>query len=140
MPVALSLTEWVLGALEKTGLDPSSRMRVHIVLHGFIQGMSVNLEEEARALSETGIDEEEWMRTQEGRFAALGEQFPAFGRFLTEVRNDFDFDLEQLFEFGLQRLLDGVAVMIARAAREGGREPWPRRPLAVRRVAVDSEA
>jgi AcrR family transcriptional regulator len=118
MPIALSLTEWVLRALETTGLDPSSRLRVHIVLHGFIQGMSVNLEEEARAVSETGIDEQEWMRTQEGRFAALGEQFPAFGRFLVEVRDGFDFDLEQLFEFGLQRLLDGVAVLIARAARK----------------------
>jgi DNA-binding transcriptional regulator YhcF (GntR family) len=120
LPVALNLTEWVLRALEKSGLDPSSRLRVHIVLHGFIQGMSVNLEEEARAASETGIDEQEWMRTQEERFTALGEQFPAFGRFLVEVHDGFDFDLEQLFEFGLQRLLDGVAVLIARAARKRG--------------------
>ncbi len=117
MPVALSLTDWVLRALEDTGLTPSERMQVHIVLHGFIQGMSVNLEEEARAVSETGMTEQDWMDQQEGKFAALGAQFPAFGKFLADVRDGFDFDLDRLFEFGLERLLDGVAAMIARTAR-----------------------
>ena len=39
---------------------------------------------------------------------ATGE-FPMFERLAS---NDYDFDLDKLFEFGLQRLLDGLAVMI----------------------------
>ncbi len=135
LPIALNLTEWVLSALEHTGLSPPVRMQVHIMLHGYIQGLGVNVEEEARAAGDTGMTDEDWMRTQEGNFRALGVQFPTFGRFLHEVRDGFDFDFDQLFEFGLQAMLDGVSAMIAAAAGRRRKRARPKRPSA-RRMTV----
>jgi AcrR family transcriptional regulator len=118
IPVALNLTEWVLRALEETRLDATTRMNVHIMLHAYIQGMGVNLEEQARAMGETGLTDEEWMHTQKDDFTALAEGFPAFARFMFAVRSGFDLDFDALFEFGLRALLDGVEAMVRRA---GGR-------------------
>ena len=70
MPLANSITyaNWVLRALSELRLDADRRMRLHIVLHAFIQGMAVNLETEADAASETGMSDADWMDTQLGRF------------------------------------------------------------------------
>jgi hypothetical protein len=36
-------------------------------------------------------------------------RFPIFERLVTD---DYDFNLDDLFEFGLQRILDGVAALL----------------------------
>ncbi|MDH6124939.1 TetR/AcrR family transcriptional regulator C-terminal domain-containing protein [Kitasatospora sp. GP82] len=38
-----------------------------------------------------------------------GGRFPTFERLATV---GYDFDLDELFEFGLQRLLDGISVLL----------------------------
>lgn len=112
-PVAagLAYTEWVAAALTETGLDLSTTFTAHITLFNYVRGTAVNLELEAEAEAATGMDNEEWMDTQESamrRIIATGE-FPMFERLAT---TEYDFDLDNLFEFGLQRLLDGMAVLI----------------------------
>jgi DNA-binding transcriptional regulator YhcF (GntR family) len=112
-PVAagLAYTEWVVSALDTTGLDLGTVFTTHITLFNYVRGTAVNLELEAEAEAATGMDNEEWMDTQESdlrRIMATGE-FPMFERLAT---NDYDFDLDNLFEFGLQRLLDGLAKLI----------------------------
>ena len=37
---------------------------------------------------------------------------PVFARYVSQ---DYDFNLDQLFEFGLARILDGLAVLVERA-------------------------
>lgn len=46
-----------------------------------------------------------------------GGEYPIFGALLAELdaatgEDDFDFDLDQLFEFALARVLDGLALLV----------------------------
>lgn len=118
-PLARSLVyaDWVFRALAGQGLGASERMQLHIVLHGFVQGLAVNLETEAEAVSETGVDDQQWMATQLGEFEALAAsgRYPAFAALLGELVCGFDLDMDVLFELGLRSLLDGFAERIARS-------------------------
>jgi hypothetical protein len=111
VPNALPLAEWVLAALDARGLDMGTTFTAYITLFNYVRGTAVNIELEAEAQAQTGIDNEEWMDHQGPVLTALltGGQFPTFSR-LTQL--DYDFSLDRLFEFGLQRLLDGLAVML----------------------------
>lgn len=113
---AARITEWVLTALDGTRLDLNSQMYVNILLFSFVRGVGCALEAEAEAVRETGLSNEEWLDSQESVFTSMIGELPHFRRFATEP---FDFDLDRLFEFGLARLLDGVAGLIATGPRAG---------------------
>jgi len=119
LPNAIAHAEWVLRALDGHGLDAASRMHMHIILHGFIKGITVNLETEAEAVSETGMSDDEWMRIQEADFTAFAAsgRYPAFASVLLELSSGFDLDFEALFEQGLRAILDGFARIIERTKR-----------------------
>ena len=106
---AIAYADWILRALDGLGVDAALRMRLHIVLHAFIQGMAVNLEAEADAASETGMNDSEWMDTQLGAFTALAAtgRYPAFAAVLNELDSGFKLNLDALFELGLGSILDG---------------------------------
>ena len=112
-PIAsgLACAEWVLSALDGRGLDTSTMITIHITLVNYVRGTAVNLELEADAEAASGLDSEEWLGTQEPAMRSIVEagRFPVFER-LTAA--DYDFNLENLFEFGLQRLLDGLTALI----------------------------
>ena len=61
--------------------------------------------------NKTGLTDEQWMTGQEKRFAEVmaSGRYPMLSRYLTR---EPEFDLEQLMEFGLQRLLDGLARLV----------------------------
>jgi DNA-binding transcriptional regulator YhcF (GntR family) len=127
---AIGHADWVLRALDVPGLDASQRMHLHIVLHGFVQGMAVNLETEADAASETGISDAEWMDTQTDAFTALAAtgRYPAFAAVLRDLASGFQLDLDTVFELGLRTMLDGFDRLIRdadprRPARARGRAP-----------------
>ena len=110
-PAAIPYTEWVLAALDGHGLDLATRLTAHITLFGYARGTAVNIELEAEAEAASGLGNDEWMDAQgpalrsivaSGNFPQLEQVFAA----------DYDFNLDALFEFGLQRLLDGLAVLI----------------------------
>lgn len=108
-PNAVRLSEWVLAALADTGLDLSSRMYVNVLLFSFVRGVASALEPEAEAIRETGLSNDEWFDSQQAVFTSMIGELPNFQQFATEP---FDFDLNKLFEFGLARLLDGLAGFI----------------------------
>ena len=103
---ALAITERVLNALEGTGFGMEDRLYVHVTLFSFVRGVATAFEPEAEAERETGMTDKEWMDSQE---SPLQELAPS-GSLLVNMalQNDFDFDLDRLFEFGLARLLDGI--------------------------------
>ena len=104
----LPLSEFLLTALDELRLDHETTFTAYITLVNYVRGMALNLEMEAEAEAATGVDSEEWLRTQEPALRALieGDRFPVFTRY---VSTEYDFDLDALFEFGLGRMLDGLA-------------------------------
>ena len=113
MPEAMKYTEWNLRALRGTGLGVHQIMHAHLALIAFVQGLGVAMELEGHALQDTGVSNDEWMDRNGGRFAAIvaGGGYPV----LTSIfeHEPFELDLDSLFGFGLDRLLDGIAVIIA---------------------------
>jgi DNA-binding transcriptional regulator YhcF (GntR family) len=130
LPNAIAHAEWLLAALDGHGLDAAQRMHIHVIVHGFIQGIAVNLETEAEAVGETGMSEDDWMQTQLPAFEALASsgRYPAFAAVLGELDGGFDLDFETLFELGLGALLDGFERVIVRP-----RGALPKPPRASRR-------
>ncbi len=117
-PHAMRYTEWVLHALSGQGLTPTEMMHVHLTLFGHVQGLAGTLELENRARQDTGMSPEEWMAAQEPRAEEVraAEGYPVLGSYF--AADGFELDLESLFAFGVERILDGVAVLVSR--REGG--------------------
>ncbi|MET7960551.1 TetR/AcrR family transcriptional regulator C-terminal domain-containing protein [Micromonospora zamorensis] len=112
-PHAVAHTEWALHALAGHGLDPHTQLHLVAALANHVRGTAVNLEREAEAEQDTGLTDDEWMTAQAdvlGGLFAAGE-FPHLARL---TRTAVDLNVESLFEFGLQRLLDGVATLIGR--------------------------
>jgi AcrR family transcriptional regulator len=109
----LPLSEFLLTALDELGLDHGTTFTAYITLVNYVREMALNLEMEAEAEAATGVDNnEEWLRAQEPALSALveGNRFPVFTRY---VWTEYDFDLDGLFEFGLGRMLDGLAGLCA---------------------------
>ncbi|WP_246148376.1 TetR/AcrR family transcriptional regulator C-terminal domain-containing protein [Nonomuraea turkmeniaca] len=121
VPNGMAHTDRLLHAVDGLGLDANTMLHAAMSLINFIRGTAVSLEAEERARTETGITDDEWMRARE---AELGEMF-ASGAYPTLAKvvsqPGLDVDLDSLFEFGLRRQLDGLAVLVARA-RDGRRD------------------
>lgn len=111
---ALPYAEFVLATLDGLGLDHQTTFTAYLMLINYVRGMALNLEMEAEAEADTGVDNEEWLDAREPQLHALIESgaFPVFTRFITQ---EYDFDLNRLFEFGLQRLLDGLEALLERS-------------------------
>ena len=102
--------EFLLAALDELGLDHATTFTAYITLVNYVRGTAVNLEMEAEAEAASGVDSEEWLDAQAPRMRAIMSEgaFPVFTRY---VSVDYDFNLDRLFEFGLARLLDGLAAL-----------------------------
>ncbi|KAA9374402.1 GntR family transcriptional regulator [Microbispora cellulosiformans] len=111
---ALPFTEWVLTALDGLGLDLGTVFTAYITVFNHVRGTAVNLEVEAEAEAITGMSVDEWMDAQEPAFKAImaGRRLPMFEALSA---SGYDFDIDELFEFGLQRLLDGIAMLLTDA-------------------------
>jgi AcrR family transcriptional regulator len=127
VPAGLAYTEWVLAALDGFGLDPRTRLDIHITLFTFVRGTAANLELEAAAEAATGLTGDQWLETQEGTIRSLvaGGGYPNLAQVFG---SDYDFDLDTIFDLGLGLLLDGLAVRLAASAL----------PAATRAVAARS--
>jgi DNA-binding transcriptional regulator YhcF (GntR family) len=111
-PRAMAHGEWVMRALDGLGLEPVTMIHVHTTLASYVRGLAVNLETEAEAVQDSGITDEQWMDAHAAP-ATAATAFP-----LLASIPPHSLDLDTLFEFGLQRLLDGVCVLIR---TDGGR-------------------
>lgn len=115
-PNAMKHTEWALRAMDGLGLDPVTMLYVHLTVLGYVRGMAVNFEMEAEAEQRTGITDEQWMADQGSQLRTVlaSGSFPMMARLAGQAQ--FDYNLDTLFEFGLQRVLDGIGVLIAERA------------------------
>jgi DNA-binding transcriptional regulator YhcF (GntR family) len=113
-PNGIAHTERATRAVDGLGLDPSTMLYVAITLAGYVQAVAVNLETEVEAQQDTRITGTEWMESQGEALATIlaSGRFPTLSNISAQPGFDFRLDLDTLFEFGLQLLLDGLAVLI----------------------------
>lgn len=111
LPYLLTHTEWALSAVDGLGLDHTTMLYVHITLFNYVRGTAVNLEWETRAEEDSGLTAEEWADSENPVLTNLARSgaYPTFSRVIDE---EFDYDLDTLFWFGLRRLLDGLTVFL----------------------------
>ncbi|KPC64699.1 TetR/AcrR family transcriptional regulator C-terminal domain-containing protein [Streptomyces chattanoogensis] len=106
--------EWVLGALDGHGLDPTTLFDIHVLLYSHVQGLAMHLEMEAHAEAATGQSEDQWMDSRAPALQELVEsgRFPAFTKVVGAFEEGYDLRLDALFEFGLKALLDGLTSLV----------------------------
>jgi DNA-binding transcriptional regulator YhcF (GntR family) len=107
LPNLLGYSEWSLGALRELGLTADEMMYAHLTLFGHVRSVALSLQSETLAEEETGLTNDEWVETQGDMLGAAAHRYPSLGYV---AREGFDYDLDALLEFGLQRLLDGLTV------------------------------
>ncbi|MGW4404734.1 TetR/AcrR family transcriptional regulator C-terminal domain-containing protein [Nonomuraea sp. NPDC004702] len=110
-PRAMVHSKWMMRALDGLGLDPATSLHIHVCVAAYVRGVAANLESEAAAVAHSGITDEQWMDTRStpALMGPSGETaFPNLA--LVPFRS---LDLDTLFEFGLHRLLEGIATLIA---------------------------
>lgn len=107
VPSVLPLAEWTLSTLRTMGFATHDMLCAHINLFAHVRGMALARLAEAQAEKDTGMTADEWMRYDHGlRWQHAGSAgHPGLGHVIGEP---FDFDLDTVFEYGLQRLLDGI--------------------------------
>nr|WP_246075398.1 GntR family transcriptional regulator [Nonomuraea terrae] len=103
LPGLLAYGLWTLRALDGLGLDPTTRMHVYATIVNYVRGTAVNIESEAVAELDTGMTSKQWVRAR----------LPVDGPLIAQVAEPgTELDLESLFAFGLERLLDGLTFVI----------------------------
>jgi len=114
IPNGMAHTDWSMRALEDTGLDVPTCLLITITLFAHVRAHALDLETERQAALDSGMTVDEWFATQSQAFDAIvaARSLSALSR--VPHSPDASVDPESLFQFGLQRLLDGIAVLIKR--------------------------
>ncbi|MFD7664954.1 TetR/AcrR family transcriptional regulator C-terminal domain-containing protein [Streptomyces sp. NPDC059788] len=110
-PGELSWLERAVSALDGTGLSGAERMDVAVLLVGHVRGIT----QQARAAGLPGNPEAQLGVLLGDLMQAHGERFPALAAALASAAQSDGQD--QAWEFGLQRILDGLAALIDQRAR-----------------------
>lgn len=113
LPRAIAQVDWQLRALDGLGLSHLDMIHAVSSLNGFVGGMALSHAMEGEAEKDSGVSAEQ-------RWAAVGAGFDDLvdaGRYPTFAALTFDedaaTDVDAIFEFGLQRHLDGLAAYVA---------------------------
>ncbi|WP_431937639.1 GntR family transcriptional regulator [Nocardia grenadensis] len=110
----MAQTEWILQALDGSGLSVEVRMREALALHSLVLAAALSMAEEAEAEQNTGVTLDGWRAAARTR----AHELLGTGRFprLAATPDETTADLDGLFEYGLARHLDGFAVLLADSA------------------------
>ncbi|XVS61502.1 TetR/AcrR family transcriptional regulator C-terminal domain-containing protein [Actinosynnema sp. CA-299493] len=110
VPNMMAQTEWVLRVLDGLGLPVEIRVREALTLHALVITAALPMAAEAEAEQETGVPLDRWWLARRAR----ADELLAGGRFplLATIPPDVTSDLDELFEYGLARHLDGFAVLV----------------------------
>jgi AcrR family transcriptional regulator len=124
-PNWLSWLEAVIDALSSTGLSAADMGQMLSVIDGYTRGASDTAISLARARAR-GTSDEAWaaaVGADLGR-AIDDPRFPKFAALLTAPSDGQPRTMDESFDFGLQRVLDGIELYIKSAtARSARREP-----------------
>lgn len=84
-------------------------------MFAYVRGVALAMEAEVQAEQDTGMTAGEWADHHIGPIATMISLEDVAGfRAIFQPGFDFDYDLDQLFEFGLELVLDGLEVKLSR--------------------------
>lgn len=130
LPNLVAHAEWSLRALAPFDLPIDVMLHTHITAFSFVRATALSNEAELEARRDTGLTGDEWMELQHEAAEVIrsSDRYPNLARLVDE--DDFELDFDELFEFGLRALLDGLAVSVRSAASRSGtrKSPPPPRP------------
>jgi AcrR family transcriptional regulator len=124
-PNWLSWLEAVIDPLASTGLRSADMGEMLSVIDGYTRGASDTAISLARARAR-GASDQEWaaaVGADLGR--AIGDpRFPNFAALLTAPSGGQPRTMDESFDFGLQRVLDGIELYIKSATAQSARRTW----------------
>ncbi|MFD9949017.1 TetR/AcrR family transcriptional regulator C-terminal domain-containing protein [Nonomuraea sp. NPDC059023] len=109
MPNMFRYADWAMRAVHELGLDPEAGQMAWWTVANYVRGTATNLEQQAESERDTGLTSDQWFTSHMPIFQA---GLPSGA--LPAQETPQDFDLTAFFEFGLQRVLDGIAVLVGR--------------------------
>lgn len=128
-PGVLGKYDAELGALEDSGLSDVDMQLVLDLVLGYVRGAALTRREASQVVERTGRTDAEWWTEMSPVLeeALTPERYPRATRVGKAATAHYGgaYDADMAFEFGLARVLDGVAVLIDGGPRE---EPRPHRP------------
>jgi AcrR family transcriptional regulator len=122
--------EEVLSAVDGLGLDIDAMLVMIETLGAYVRGRVLEELAEQEAIRRSGLDQEQWMQAQAPYIESLiaSGRYPLLTRVVFDARAPHDPDhLEHGFELGLDRVLDGLAMMLPGGAPAPGSSDQPRR-------------
>ncbi|MER6949616.1 TetR/AcrR family transcriptional regulator [Nonomuraea sp. NPDC000554] len=123
-PVAPSLmayTDWRMRALDGHDLDFATLVQVAIMIGTYLQSAAIPLAHEAQAARTTRHTRQQWADARQDAFSRTmhAARLPMVSEFGAEAFQASE--PENIFEFGLHRMLDGIATLL----EAGGRQDPP---------------
>ncbi|MBE1461028.1 TetR/AcrR family transcriptional regulator [Kibdelosporangium phytohabitans] len=116
-PNTIAGFERALALVAATGLPPAQIVAVVTLVGGFVESAARQVVEVTAAERDTGVTHEEFWGSRGSLFEHL-DRYPTLSRIYAEGGYDEPLDP---FEFGLQRVLDGIATLIRDESRDDSR-------------------
>ncbi|TDD61912.1 TetR/AcrR family transcriptional regulator [Kribbella antibiotica] len=116
-PQVMAKYEWELGAVEGIGLSDVEMDATVALINGYVHGAVRAAVEARQVIQHSGITDKEWWLAHVPHLDRIADAqaFPLSSRVGSTVGEEFDapYDSDHAFEYGLARLLDGVAKLVA---------------------------
>jgi AcrR family transcriptional regulator len=109
--------EQVLGLVDGLGLEIDEMLLMVETIDAYVRGRALEELSEQEAVRRSGLDQDQWMQTQIPYIESLIDsgRYPILTRVVFDARAPHDPDrLEHGFDLGLERVLDGLAMMLPR--------------------------
>ena len=115
-PNVMAKYEYELSAVEGIGLTDVEMDATIALVNGYVHGAVRTAVEARQVIQRSGITDKEWWLAHVPHLDQIGDaqKFPLASRVGTAVGNEFDapYDADHAFEYGLERLLDGVSALV----------------------------
>lgn len=113
-PNSLAWMEAALAGLDGTGLREEEKLSVLMLVGGYVRNESVLMSDLEAGMRASGVGPDESLRRYAAALGALtdAERHPAITRLLASGVLEYGDEADTEFDFGLDRVLDGIEVLI----------------------------
>ncbi len=123
-PHVMAKYEYELAAIEGIGLTDIEMDATVALVNGYVHGAVRTAVEARQVIQRSGMTDKEWWLAHVPHLDQIGDtkNFPLSSRVGTAVGNEFDapYDSDHAFEYGLERLLDGVSALVEKRSGPKG--------------------